>query len=125
MNTNEFTQKIYDLFAEILPEKWERFVLHTSIEPGVQSMYFFVRVQGQKKYYSFQELEQQGLFTENQFRMIRLKAGRESFIYQKEFHPAWTGYTLSIDNTGDVNIDFEYDEQSVVITESWKNTYLK
>ena len=122
---NDFVQKIFDLYAEILPEDWQKFILHAAIAPGQQSMYFFVRVKGEQKYWSYDELEEIGLFTEDEFRAVRLKAGKESFLFQKKANPVWTGYTLSIDDEGNADIDFEYDEQPVMIPDTWKTKYLK
>ena len=120
----EFVTKIFEIMVEILPANWEKMILHIALSPGVQSMYFFTRMEKQTKYYSYYDLQQNGIFSKEEYKNIRLKIGKESFLFQKNWKEPWTGYTLVIQRDGKVNIHYEFEEQPLGISEEWKKQYL-
>ena len=120
----QFVNQIFTIIVDILPADWGKLAMHMSISQGVQSMFFFVKGVNQEKYFSYYDLQQMGLFSKEEYRDVRLAIGKQSFEYKKNTKESWTGYTLVIGRSGNVEIDFEYSEQPIDIPTLWKDKYL-
>lgn len=120
----ELTQKIFDAFVRILPQDWDRFVLHMAVAAEMQTVYFFIKTKTGDDYYSSSMLKKMGIFTEEDYRRARGEASDAVRGFLSGADIPWTGITIAIDRTGKVTADPEYEEQPIVIPEEWKKKYL-
>ena len=121
---DEFVKEIFDYMIKILPSDWGKIILRVFVGPNSQSVNFFVQDTVSKKYYSYVDMQQMGIFSKKEFQDISIKIGKASRDYQKSFEKVWTGYTLVVMRDGKAGVDFEYGKPEIVINESWKNKYL-
>lgn len=85
---------------------------------------FFVKDKSTLRYHSFVDLQNLGIFTKFEFQNISMQLGKLSREYQKTYEKEWTGYTLVIFRDGKNFIDFEFEQNSNILSIGWNKKYL-
>ncbi len=121
---DKFIKEIFSILIKILPSDWEKIVLHIVLGKNNQSIAFFVKDKSTLRYHSFVDLQNLGIFTKFEFQNISMQLGKLSREYQKTYEKEWTGYTLVIFRDGKNFIDFEFEQNSNILSIGWNKKYL-
>ena len=121
---DKFIKEIFSILIKILPSDWEKIVLHIVLGKNNQSIAFFVKDKSILRYHSFVDLQNLGIFTKFEFQNISMQLGKLSREYQKTYEKEWTGYTLVIFRDGKNFIDFEFEQNSNILSIGWNKKYL-
>ena len=112
------------LIAELtpfLPEKWERVVLHGSIEESSSDFIYYTRIHNDYK--SSLDYIREKKITMRQLSDVFERLWKICRLAQNSAEgTVWRNFTFVVDNTGHFSIDYGYEEAGV--TSDWKEKYL-
>lgn len=125
-------QQIAELVVDIIPEEWSKVYLYGEIVEGSQTAYFYYYPYGSDSpVYSHDITElftvSESEYSERWHQLVDIiqKLWRE---FKDNDQESWTNLTLTLENTGKFNIEFNYDDLSNADIHErktiWKYKYL-
>lgn len=113
---NQLYSDIAQIVAETIPEEWEKFYLYGEVVEGKQtSRFYYYPMNRDEPIYSHNIPE---LFTMSEEEYYRLwnnlldtmQELKKAFVANKQ--EPWTNFTMIVDKTGKMNMDFSYEDLS-------------
>ena len=103
---------------ELIPKGWERVVLYSEIDSMHYNVFFYVKYKS--SYYQCYSLERLCGTTEDEVDQFTEKWYEIALKYKKR--EEWKAYTVSVENSGEFEIEYSYDEDFDL--DSWKKKFL-
>ncbi|MFD1337031.1 antitoxin YezG family protein [Oceanobacillus iheyensis] len=115
---DELYQQISEIVVQTIPEEWSKVYLYGEVVEGAQTAYFYYFPLGSNNPIYSHEITELFTVSDNEYTqkwntLVNLIQDLLR-VFEEYGQQSWTNFTMSFDNTGKFNIDFNYDNLSNV-----------
>lgn len=119
MEKNELYQSLLNIMVDYLPDEWEKIVAMFICDEKVCSYSLYAKLPSGKYTSCMEDSEESDFDVDDMLEMLSLD--------KEENNETWITMTMIIQNTGDFNVEYDYDKpdyEEYSHIDKWINKYL-